>query len=90
MRLVEVLKQGQYVPMDIADQVSIIFAGTQGGLDKIPVANIREFEEKLIRHLNDNHSNIMKEIRETGELKSVDEMEKIIEEYSIQYLDSIK
>ena len=90
MRLVEVLKQGQYVPMDVANQVAIIFAGTQGGLDKVPVAKVRDFEEKLIKHLNDNHSNIMKEIRETGELKSVDEMKKIIEEYATKYLDSIK
>ena len=90
MRLVEVLKQGQYVPMDVANQVAIIFAGTQGGLDKIPVARVRDFEEKLIKHLNDNHSNIMKDIRETGELKSVDEMKKIIDEYATKYLDSIK
>jgi len=90
MRLVEVLKQGQYVPMDVADQVAIIFAGTQGGLDKIPVPKVRDFEDKLLKHLNANYSNIMKEMRETGELKSVDELKKAIEEYATKYLDSIK
>ncbi len=90
LRLVEVLKQGQYVPMDVADQVAIIFAGTQGGLDKIPVAQVKDFEDKFIKHLNANHSNIMNEMRETGELKSVDELKKIIEEYVTKYLDSIK
>jgi len=90
MRLVEVLKQGQYVPMDVAEQVAIIFAGTQGGLDKVPVAKVKDFEAKFINHLNTNHSNIMSEMRETGELKSVDELKKIIEDFVTKYLDSIK
>jgi len=90
MRLVEVLKQGQYVPMDVAEQVAIIFAGTQGGLDKVPVAKVKDFEAKFINHLNTNHSDIMKGIRETGELKGVDEFKKVIEDFVTKYLDSIK
>ena len=76
--------------MDVADQVAIIFAGTQGGLDKVPVAKVKDFEAKFITHMNTNHSNIMKEMRETGELKSVDELKKIIEDFVTKYLDSIK
>jgi F-type H+-transporting ATPase subunit alpha len=90
MRLVEILKQEQYVPMDVAEQVSIIFAGTQGLVDRVPVKMVKDFEKKYIKHLNDSHSNILKEIRETRELKSVDELSKITAEFVEKYLDSLK
>jgi len=90
MRLVEILKQEQYVPMDVAEQVAIIFAGTQGLVDKVPVKQVKDFEKKYIKHLNDSHSNMLKEIRETRELKSVDELTKITAEFVEKYLDSLK
>jgi F-type H+-transporting ATPase subunit alpha len=90
MRLVEILKQEQYVPMDVAEQVAIIFAGTQGLVDKVPVKQVKDFEKKYIRHLNDSHSNVLKEIRETRELKGVDELTKITAEFVEKYLDSLK
>ncbi len=90
MRLVEILKQEQYVPMDVAEQVAIIFAGTQGLVDKVPVKSVKDFEKKYIKHLNDSHSNLLKEIRDTRELKSVDELSKITAEFVEKYLDSLK
>ncbi|MCL1864701.1 MAG: F0F1 ATP synthase subunit alpha [Spirochaetes bacterium] len=90
VRLVEILKQGQYEPMDVAEQVSIIYAGTQGLVDKVPVDKIKDFEEKFIKHLRSSHSNIIKEIHETKEIKDADAMSKIVAEFVDKYLDSIK
>ena len=50
-RMVELLKQDQYVPMKLADQLIMIFAGTQGHLDDVPVEKVREFEEKLLNYV---------------------------------------
>ncbi len=90
VRLVEILKQGQYEPMDVADQVAIIYAGTQGLVDKVPVNMIKDFEVKFLKHLKDSHSHIIKQIHDTKELKDVDAMNKIIAEFVDKYLDSIK
>jgi len=90
VRLVEILKQVNYEPMDVADQVAIIYAGTQGLIDKVPVANVKDFEVKFIKHLKDSHSQIIKQIHETKELKDTDAMNKIIAEFVDKYIDSIK
>jgi len=90
MRLVEVLKQGQYVPMHVAEQVAIIYAGIQGFLDKVPVALVKDFEAKFISFLKDSNSPILKEITDTKELKSIDEFNKVIVDFVDKYLDSIK
>ena len=52
-RLVEILKQGQYEPVEVANQVIIIYAGTSGALDDIPVNRVLEFEKALIEHVAD-------------------------------------
>ncbi len=90
VRLVEILKQVNYEPMDVADQVAIIYAGTQGLIDKIPVNMVKDFEVKFLKHLKDSHSHIIKQIHETRELKDVDAMNKIIAEFVDKYIDSIK
>ncbi|MCL1911133.1 MAG: F0F1 ATP synthase subunit alpha [Leptospirales bacterium] len=85
-RLVEVLKQGQYIPMDVSEQVAIIFAGTEGLLDRVPVANIIEFEKLLLQHLRTSHSAVIKEMEETGELKDPDGLKSIITNFVTQYV----
>jgi F-type H+-transporting ATPase subunit alpha len=62
-RMVELLKQGQYQPMDVAKQVIVIFAGVRGFLDEIPVPKIKEFEAGLLTHIETKHPNILTEIR---------------------------
>ncbi|MDD0854742.1 F0F1 ATP synthase subunit alpha [Halobacteriovorax sp. GB3] len=62
-RLVELLKQGQYVPMDVMDQVAVIYAATKGMFDSVPVVNIRDVEKDLIEHLNAKHSDLMTALR---------------------------
>jgi len=63
-RLVEILKQGQYAPVKVTDQVMIIYAGTTGGLDDLPASQVSEFEKAFITHMNDAHPEIADKIME--------------------------
>src|SRR5262249_43076994 len=67
-RLVEVLKQGQYVPLPVERQIVIILAGTTGLLDDVDVKDVRPFEEELNRHLEASHADLLKEVAAKGSL----------------------
>jgi F-type H+/Na+-transporting ATPase subunit alpha len=67
-RMVESLKQGQYEPLVVEKQVAIIFAGTQGLLDDLPVDAIREFETFFFPWLESRQPQILGEIRDKKEL----------------------
>jgi F-type H+-transporting ATPase subunit alpha len=61
-RLTELMKQGQYSPLTNAEIVCVIFAGTQGYLDKIPVNRVGAFEAGLLKHLRSNHRDLLDDI----------------------------
>jgi F-type H+/Na+-transporting ATPase subunit alpha len=61
--LTEILKQGQYEPLPVEKQIVIIFAGTQGHLDDIPVELCRKFEQELYRFVDSSYSGVWEEIR---------------------------
>ncbi len=61
-RMVELLKQDQYVPMPFEDQVMLIFAGTQGFLDDLPVESIRAFEDGFIKFIRTKKQDVRKEL----------------------------
>ena len=63
-RMVEILKQGQYSPIPVEKQVAIIFAGTNGVLDDLPLDQIRAFEQELYRFLENAHPAILTTIKE--------------------------
>ncbi len=67
-RLTELLKQPQYASLPFEEEVISIFAGTQGFLDSIPVARVREFESKLLEFVRERHEKVLAAIRESGEL----------------------
>ncbi|MEP7235858.1 MAG: F0F1 ATP synthase subunit alpha, partial [Ignavibacteriota bacterium] len=67
-RLVELLKQGQYVPMPIEEQVVVVYAGTQGYLDKIEMPNVRRYEHDLLEYMRLRHKDLLKAIAEKKEL----------------------
>ncbi|HVH26955.1 MAG TPA: F0F1 ATP synthase subunit alpha [Vicinamibacterales bacterium] len=67
-RLVEILKQPQYEPLPVARQVAIIFAGTVGHLDSIPVNAVRAFEIELYKFLENRHPAILTGIAEKKQL----------------------
>jgi F-type H+-transporting ATPase subunit alpha len=61
-RLTELMKQGQYSPLTNAEIVCVIFAGTQGYLDKIPVDRVGAFEAGMLKHLRSNHRDLLDDI----------------------------
>jgi F-type H+-transporting ATPase subunit alpha len=76
-RLQEILKQPQYEPVDLENQVSVIFAGTQGYADEVALDRMREWEATIIRFLGSSHPEIGKEIAEEGRLS--DELQEKLE-----------
>lgn len=63
-RLTELLKQDEGVPMPVEQQILVIFAGTAGFLDELPVEAIRKYEEKLLEYAQREHPDILRDIRE--------------------------
>ena len=68
-RLTELLKQPQYSPLPVEEQVVSIFAGVRGYLDKIEVAQVGRFEQGLISEIRSKHGAILEAIRTDGEIK---------------------
>jgi F-type H+-transporting ATPase subunit alpha len=67
-RLTEVLKQPQYEPYPVEQQVVVIFAGVRGYLDKIEVKDITRFEAEMLSELRDKHADVLTAIRTEGEI----------------------
>ncbi len=69
-RLTELLKQDQYSPLRTEEQVAVIFAGTRGYIDAIPLEDVRRYEEELLRFLNTERKNVLDMIRDKKALVS--------------------
>jgi F-type H+-transporting ATPase subunit alpha len=67
-RLVELLKQPQYSPVAVEDQVIAIYAGTNGHLDDVPTADVKRFERELLDFIHSRHADVTRSIVETGQL----------------------
>ncbi|MDX1945067.1 MAG: F0F1 ATP synthase subunit alpha [Pirellulaceae bacterium] len=67
-RMVELLKQPQYQPLDVVDQIIIIYAGNTGTLDDLPTNKVREFETEFLQYVKDQKAALRTEILETKEL----------------------
>ncbi|MBP9706889.1 MAG: F0F1 ATP synthase subunit alpha [Oligoflexales bacterium] len=84
--LVEILKQGQYVPMDIALQVASIYAGTKGYLDKLEKGTIKAWEQGLHAHLKSKYSTMLDKISGRAALKEVEsDLNSAIKEFSERF-----
>jgi len=57
-RMVEILKQPQFKPMNVVDQVMIIYAGTKGFLDKVAIKDVRAWEERFLRFMRERHPEV--------------------------------
>lgn len=86
-RLQEILKQPQYQPMSLADQIIVIYAGTHGYADKIPLDEMVEWETALLRFFNSSYSEIIEDIHEkkviTEETESV--LQSALENFTSTY-----
>ncbi len=82
-RLVEILKQDQYSPMPVEKQIAIIFAGTEGTLDDLPVGSVLKFQNEFLDYTENKYPGVLKEIRDkkllSDELKK--QLRDIIEEF---------
>jgi len=82
--MVEILKQNQYSPMSVANQVAIIYAGVNGYLDDIDIENISKYESELIEHLSTTNQSTLDAIIQSGELNETteDELKKALESFT--------
>ena len=82
-KLTELLKQNQYSPMSVADQVISVFAGVNGYLDDLELSQVKSFEEDLSDLIKSSHSNILESINSTGNLDDEikNQLSSIIEEF---------
>ncbi|GLW91667.1 F0F1 ATP synthase subunit alpha [Actinokineospora globicatena] len=76
-RMMELLKQGQYSPLPVEDQIVSIYVGTKGFLDSLAVADVRRFESELHEHLRHRHAGVLEEIRVSGKF-SPDNEERLV------------
>ncbi|MBX3412636.1 MAG: F0F1 ATP synthase subunit alpha [Pirellulales bacterium] len=86
-RMVELLKQGQYVPMDVFDQVLSIYAGTRGHLDKIPINKVHEWEAGFLAFMREQRREVRQKIVDTKKLddSTAAEVETAIADYQKQF-----
>jgi len=68
VRLTELLKQGQYVPMAIEEQVAVIYCGVRGHLDKLDPAKITAFEKEFLAHIKTSHTDLLSVIAKEGKI----------------------
>jgi F-type H+/Na+-transporting ATPase subunit alpha len=90
-RVVEIMKQGQYRPMPVEDQVISIWAVTNGYLDDLPVEKVRDFEDGLIEHLRTRYSQVGGTIRDTGKLEgdTLETLKSAVEEFKASFVERV-
>ena len=69
-RLTELLKQGQFSPLKVEEQVVVIYAGVNGYLDKLPVSEVGRFEQEFLRNIRSSHADILDAIRNEKQISN--------------------
>ena len=80
-RLTELLKQPQHEPVPVEEQVLVVYAGTNGWADTVPVPEVRRFETELREHFRANHADLLTQIRTTGALPDTDRIDKGLQSF---------
>ena len=90
-RVVEIMKQGQYRPMPVEEQVMSIWAVSNGYMDDLPVEKVRQFENELLDHMRTRHSDIGEAIVQTGALDDdlVEKLRKAIDAFKASFTDRV-
>ena len=87
-RMVELLKQPQYKPLNVIDQILSIYAGTKGFLDKVPINEVQKWEEEFLAFVHSKHQSLWDQIDEAKEIN--DDLEtkvrEILDEFNTNYL----
>ncbi|MFA6807442.1 MAG: F0F1 ATP synthase subunit alpha [Eubacteriales bacterium] len=89
-KTMEILKQGQYDPMDVIEQVVVIFAATRGYVDDVPLGKVAKFEQELLRFMRTVKADFMKELRSKKALSDnlTEQLGKSIDEFKQGFLAS--
>jgi len=88
--MVELLKQPQYQPYEVNDQISSIFAGTRGFLDDVPLNKMAEFETGLLKHFHERHPELVQELNEKQKISDdlAEKFKAAIKEFKTQFQQS--
>jgi F-type H+-transporting ATPase subunit alpha len=88
VRLTELLKQGQYVPMAIQEQVAVIYCGVRGYLDKIEPSKITEFEKSFLEHVKATQAGLLDQIAKDGHLSEASDaaLKKVVGDFMATYV----
>jgi len=84
-KLTELLKQGLHSPMPTEEQVVSLFAGTKGYLDDIPMDDVGRFETELLEEFRSRYSDLMSEIKESGNLPDEDKLKDAVEKFKERF-----
>ena len=88
--MVELLKQKQYSPMHVYDQVLSIYAGTQGHLDNVPISEVPVWEAAMVSYINTHHKDVRDSIASASKLtkegdETTEKLEAALEAFKAQY-----
>jgi F-type H+-transporting ATPase subunit alpha len=85
--MVEILKQGQYEPLNVTDQVLVIYAGTRGHLDKIPTNEVAKWEKEFLAFMADQRSELRNELATKKDLTDdiIKKIEEALAHFQAQY-----
>jgi F-type H+-transporting ATPase subunit alpha len=85
-RMVEVLKQPAFAPMNVTDQVLILFAGTQGYLDKVPVKSVAAWQDQFLAFMRDQKPEVRKKLEQARKVKGMEaELKAAVEAFQPQF-----
>ncbi len=82
--MMQIIKQKQFTPMPVEKQIAIIFVGTEGLINDLPLDKIAAFEESFLGYLDENYSKVLKEIKDTGKLS--DDLKSKLKKATDEYL----
>ena len=85
-RLTELLKQGLNSPMSVEDQVIVLYAGTRGYLDSVPVSDVQRFESDLLDWIKARHGDVRDGIRNDGKIDDEEKLKSILAEFVSDFL----
>ncbi|MBW5397077.1 F0F1 ATP synthase subunit alpha [Brachyspira pilosicoli] len=84
-KMVELLKQKQYSPIPMEEQVVILFAATKGFLDNVELERVPEFEWRLLQYMKADKQYILDSIKEKKDIENIDELSSVIEEFKAKF-----
>lgn len=90
-RLVEILKQKQYVPMNVENQIIIVYAATKGYLDELPVSSLKQYESDFLSEMENMHKDILNDIAEKKDLTEdiTKKLDEVIKKFTERFKDSL-